>query len=107
MMRRRSLLALSFALLLASSGLNRAGAAGISSSWPQFRGPNSYGVAPAAKTHVKIDPINGALWKIDVPWSLSSPCVWEDWIFLTTSAEGQLQTRCYDRKQGQAVWKNG
>ncbi len=106
-MRHRSLLVLSFAMLLTCSGFSSAGAAGMTSNWPQFRGPNGSGVAPAAKPPVKIQPTNGALWKIDVPWSPSSPCVWEDWIFLTTFAEGQLQTRCFERKQGQAVWKNG
>ncbi len=107
-MHRYSSLALSLAVvLLGSSVFNGFGTVLSPSNWPQFRGPNSSGVAEAAKPPVKIDPTNGALWKIEVPWSPSSPCVWENWIFLTTFAEGQLQTRCYDRSHGQAVWNNG
>ena len=57
-------------------------------NWPQFRGPNSSGIAADAKPPVKISPTNGVLWKIDVAWSPSSPCVWRHRIFLTTLADG-------------------
>src|SRR5262249_1658302 len=43
-------------------------------NWPQFRGPNASGVAIAAKPPVKFGPSNGVLWRIEVPWSPSSPC---------------------------------
>ena len=76
-------------------------------NWPQFRGPNSSGIAADAKPPVKISPTNGVLWKIDVPWSPSSPCVWRDRIFLTTFADGQLQTRCYDSSDGRQLWSRG
>src|SRR2546425_13204857 len=77
------------------------------SNWPQFRGPNSSGVARDAKPPVKISPTNGVVWSIDVPWSPSSPCVWRDRIFLTTFADGQLQTRCYDASDGRQLWSRG
>ena len=77
------------------------------SNWPQFRGPNASGVATDAKPPVKISPTNDVLWKIDVPWSPSSPCVWGDRIFLTTIAEGQLQTRAYNRRDGKLLWSKG
>jgi outer membrane protein assembly factor BamB len=47
------------------------------------------------------------LWKIDVPWSPSSPCIWGDRIFLTTFAEGKLETRGYDRADGKLLWASG
>src|SRR5262245_27576147 len=82
---------------------NRAANA-LTPSWPQFRGPNCSGVAEKAKPPIQISPTNNVLWKMDVPWSPSSPCVWGDRIFLTTFADGDLQTRCYSRKDGKWLW---
>src|SRR5262245_16903298 len=73
-------------------------------SWPAFRGPNSSGVSLTAKPPVKIGPGEKPLWKIDVPWSPSSPCVSGNRIFLTTFHEGKLETRCYDRRDGKLLW---
>lgn len=76
-------------------------------NWPQFRGVNSAGVETAARPPVKIGPSEGVLWKIEVPWSPSSPVVWGDRIFLTTFDHGELETRCYDRADGRLRWKRG
>jgi outer membrane protein assembly factor BamB len=73
-------------------------------SWPQFRGPNGSGVQPEANPPIKIGPDDGVRWKVDVPPSPSSPCVWGDRIYLTTFHEGQLQTRAYRREDGALVW---
>ena len=80
---------------------------GATPSWPAFRGPNSSGVSSEAKPPVRIGPTNSVLWKIPVPWSPSSPCLWEDQIFLTTFADGELQTRCYRRMDGKLAWSRG
>src|SRR6266481_7350905 len=77
---------------------------GATPAWPSFRGPNSSGVSTDAKPPVSISPTNSVLWKIQVPWSPSSPCIWDEQIFLTTFVENELQTRCYDRKDGKQVW---
>ncbi len=95
------------AVFIACSAITTWGALPSTANWPQFRGPNSSGVAPRAKPPVKLDPTNGALWKIDVPWSPSSPCVWGDRLVLTTFADGQLQIRCYDRRDGHSLWIKG
>src|SRR5436309_14821865 len=71
-----------------------------SESWPQFRGPNGSGVGSKASPPGTIGPTNHVLWKIEVPWSPSSPCIWEQRIFLTTFVDQQLQTRCYGRRVG-------
>lgn len=93
------------ALLLVSDPGN---AAEEGAWWPQFRGPNGSGVASAgAKPPLEIGPASGVLWKVEVPWSPSSPCVWDDRIFLTTFAGGELQTRCYDRPHGDLLWSRG
>jgi hypothetical protein len=69
-------------------------------AWPAFRGPNSSGVSLDATPPVNVGPTNGVMWKIQVPWSPSSPCAWDDKLFLTTFADNELQTRCYLRKDG-------
>ena len=74
------------------------------SNWPQFRGPNASGVSDNAKPPIQIGPTNAVRWQVDVPWSPSSPCVWENQIFLSTFADGELQTRCYDRETGKLLW---
>src|SRR5437899_9144340 len=79
------------------------GSAASGAIWPEFRGPNGSGVAAKAKPPVKITPTN-FLWRTEVPWSPSSPSIWGDSIFLTTLANGQLETRCYSRMQGDLVW---
>lgn len=73
-------------------------------NWPAFRGPNASGVSESAKPPVKFGPGEGVAWKIDVPWSPSSPCVWGDRIFLTAFSDGKLETRCYARPDGKLLW---
>ncbi len=92
----------SFLLILLTVAASVAQAA--SPAWPAFRGPNSSGVAMDAKPPIKISPTNSVLWKIQVPWSPSSPCIYGDQIFLTSFAESELQTRCYRRSNGEMTW---
>ncbi|MBL9201581.1 MAG: PQQ-binding-like beta-propeller repeat protein [Opitutaceae bacterium] len=74
-------------------------------NWPQFRGVDGAGVAaPEARPPLKIGPAENVLWRVDVPWSPSSPCVWGDRIFLTTFAEPNLEVRAYDRATGKLLW---
>jgi outer membrane protein assembly factor BamB len=74
------------------------------SEWPQFRGPNCSGVAAKAHPPVQISPTNDVLWTASVPWSPSSPCLNGGQVFLTTFADGQLQTRCYSAEKGTSLW---
>jgi len=91
-----------FALALIFVSVLRAAA--TAENWPQFRGPNCSGVARDARPPLKIGPSNGVLWRIDVPWSPSSPCLWDDRVFVTTYADKQLETLCYARRDGQLLW---
>lgn len=93
--------------LLNCFALGVGGAETVVPNWPGFRGPNCSGIAGDARPPVKISLTNAVLWVTEVPWSPSSPCVWGERIFLTTFAEGQLQTRCYDRRSGQLLWTRG
>lgn len=79
-----------------------------SDNWPQFRGANASGVAPSeAHPPEKFGPKENVRWSVVVPFSPSSPCVWGQRVFLTTYHEGKLQTRCYDRSNGQLRWSHG
>jgi len=74
-------------------------------NWPQFRGPNSSGVADADKPPVEFGPGTNLLWKTKVPAGLSSPCVWGDHIFLTAAEDGKLLTLALNRRDGKILWR--
>src|SRR5205809_120296 len=75
------------------------------SNWPQFRGPNSQGVAAEGKAPAQLDPAANLLWKIALPTGHSSPCIWGDRIFLTGFENGKLETLCLDRGDGKVLWR--
>ena len=76
-------------------------------SWPQFRGTNASGVDRSANPPIEIGLDKAVLWKIEVPWSPSSPVIWGERIFLTTFHDGQLETHCYNRADGRLLWSRG
>jgi outer membrane protein assembly factor BamB len=73
--------------------------------WPQFRGPNSSGVSESARPPVTFAPGTNQIWKTAVPPGASSPCVWDNYIFLTAFDGGRLETHCYQRSDGKLLWK--
>jgi outer membrane protein assembly factor BamB len=91
-------------LLLASLGMASPGVLAEAPAWPAFRGPNSSGLSPAAKPPTHPSPTAGVQWQINVPWSPSSPTVTVDRIFLTTFADGKLETRAYALRDGKLLW---
>jgi outer membrane protein assembly factor BamB len=101
-----SLLHLSFLPLLATMCLATE-AQPATPWWPQFRGANGGGTSTTAKPPVKVGPDEGVLWKVEVPWSPSSPVVWEGRIFLATFHDGQLETRAHERRTGRLLWARG
>ena len=74
-------------------------------AWPQFRGPNSSGVAETANPPVEFGSNTNLLWKIKVPPGVSSPCLWGDRIFLTAAEEGKLLTLAVNRPDGKVLWR--
>ena len=80
---------------------------GAAPVWPTFRGPNSSGVSPEATPPIKIGPSNSVLWKLDVSWSPSSPCISGDHLLLNTFAENELRTQCYRLQDGKLEWSRG
>lgn len=76
-------------------------------NWPHFRGPNCSGTSRDARPPIKISPTNNVVWSTEVPWSPSSPCIWNNRIFLTTFVDGELQTRAYETRDGRLLWTKG
>jgi outer membrane protein assembly factor BamB len=73
--------------------------------WPQFRGPNSSGVAESDKPPVEFGPGTNLIWKAEVPAGLSSPCIWGDRIFLTAAEDGKMLTLAVNRTDGKILWR--
>jgi outer membrane protein assembly factor BamB len=76
--------------------------------WPQFRGPNAMGVAAEGmKLPTYFGPAKNVVWKTPLPLGHSSPCIWDDRMFLTgfDSAAKKLETLCVDRRNGQILWR--
>ncbi len=73
-------------------------------NWPSFRGENGAGVSETAKVPEKFGPNENVAWTANVPWAPSSPSVWGDRLFLTTFAQGKLETRAYARMDGKHLW---
>ena len=72
--------------------------------WPQFRGPGAAGIGTGDfPTH--FGPQSNLIWKVSVPGGHSSPCIWNDKIFLTGFNEGQLQVLCLNRVNGSVIWR--
>jgi outer membrane protein assembly factor BamB len=75
------------ALLLPSGSLTSRAADG--DNWPQWRGPSGRGVSEETDYPAEWSPEKNIAWKTSVPGrGHSSPVVWGDRVFLTTSIEG-------------------
>jgi outer membrane protein assembly factor BamB len=58
-------------------------------AWPQWRGPESNGISAEANLPTAWGVDTNVLWKTPIPGrGYSSPAVWNDHLFLTTSFEG-------------------
>ena len=75
--------------------------------WPQFRGPNSSGIAPGASPPVEFGPGRNELWKVPMVAGHSSPIVVGDVIFLTTwdKEKRKLAVVCLSRLSGKIRWQ--
>ncbi len=78
---------------------------GATGSWPQFRGPNSSGVAGKGRPPIQFGAETNLLWKTELPSGLSSPCIAGDRIFLTGFENGQLLALCFNRRDGRELWR--
>ena len=81
---RRNIVLIVLGTLLANLNVSHTSAA--EDNWPRFRGPGARGVATDANLPEKWSDTENVAWKTDVPglgWS--SPIVWGNRVFLTTS----------------------
>ena len=78
-------IAIAAALLIPAPSSGRA----AGDTWPQWRGPSGRGVSEASDFPSEWSPVTHVGWKTPVPGrGHSSPVVWGDRLFLTTSIEG-------------------
>jgi outer membrane protein assembly factor BamB len=85
--------ALPLALILTAATLSNFGAASPApaedTNWAQWRGPDGLGVSPASAYPEEWSPDKNIAWRTPIEGrGHSSPIVWGDRIFLTTSIEG-------------------
>jgi outer membrane protein assembly factor BamB len=78
--------------------------AGSTERWPQFRGPNGSGIAERGRPPIHFGPTSNVLWRVSLDPGQSSPCIWDERIFLTTFASNRLSTLCLDRATGRVLW---
>ncbi len=80
-----------FAICLTASFQCLAQSRSQSSNWPQWRGPQSSGVSEDKNLPDEWSVDKNVIWKTEIPGrGHSSPVVWGDRIFLTTSIEGEI-----------------
>ena len=76
--------------------------------WPRWRGPSGQGLVVGTGYPDTWSDTENVLWRTDVPGrGNSSPIVWGNRIFLTTSYDGgrRLSVLAYDRTTGAQLWE--
>ena len=76
--------------------------------WSRWRGPSGQGLVKAGKYTDTWSPTQGVKWKSAVPGrGHSSPIVWGDHIFLTTSHDdgARVSMLAYNRSTGKQLWE--
>jgi outer membrane protein assembly factor BamB len=76
--------------------------------WPQWRGPSAQGHVAEAKYTDTWSPASRFQWKVAIPGrGNSSPVVWGDRLFLTTSRENgrRLSMLAFSRTDGRLLWE--
>jgi outer membrane protein assembly factor BamB len=80
-------------------------APGRAENWPQWRGPTGDGVSEETNIPTEWDATKNIVWKLRLPGKGSStPAVWGDRIFLTSSDGSDLVLVCISTA-GQELWK--
>ena len=80
-----------------------------SGSWPRWRGPSGQGLAADSGYPDSWSDTQNVLWRARVPGrGHSSPIVWGDRIFLTTSyGDGRAAIVSFRRADGRQLWETG
>ena len=78
-------------------------------NWPQWRGPHGDGVS--GETAAPLEFSGGAdgenvLWRATLPGpSGATPCVWEDYVFVTSADGEDLWLMAFDARDGAERWR--
>ncbi len=88
-------------------GLLLTGSVESAEQWSRFRGPNGQGVSSQTDLPTQWSADENIAWKTEIPghgWS--SPIVWDDHIFLTSTTEDgkDCHVLAVDRKTGKILW---
>jgi len=75
------------------------------SDWPQFRGPNAFGVSDTTGLPTEFGPAKNVIWKTTLPAGHSSPVLSANRIFLTAFDAEHLYVITLDRSNGQILWR--
>ncbi len=74
-------------------------------NWPQWRGPKNNGHSGETNVPTEWGPDKNILWKLPMPGQGSStPCVWEDKIFVTSPDGDNIVLMCVST-DGKVLWK--
>lgn len=79
-------------------------------NWPLWRGPTGQGICSETDLPVHWGPGKNIKWKVALPErGNSTPVIWEGRIFLTqaTNRTNERWTYCFDRENGEVLWKKG
>lgn len=113
---KRTLLLIAAALLVAGAAPRLAGEPHMievtgegAKYWPRWRGPSGQGLVTPAKYINWWNPTSNVKWRVQVPGQgNSSPIVWRDRIYLTTSYDrgARLSMLAFDRATGKTLWES-
>ena len=97
----RACLVFAFLTLLLTSGAH-------AENWPRWRGPRGNAVSTDAPLPVRWSQTQNVLWKVEIPGEgSSSPIVWDDHVFVTSSLEGGFRrvVHCLAVDTGRTLWR--
>lgn len=80
----------------------------MAENWPGWRGPNGDGISAEKKPPTRWSQTENIAWRKPVAGEgHSSPIVWDDRVFLTTSLTEKNERRllCLNRLDGETVWE--
>ncbi|HKB37035.1 MAG TPA: PQQ-binding-like beta-propeller repeat protein, partial [Gemmataceae bacterium] len=74
-------------------------------NWPNWRGPDNNGVARSQRLPIRWSESRNIVWKLPLPGKAgSTPVIWGDRIFLTSSRDNDLVLLCI-RTDGKRLWE--
>jgi outer membrane protein assembly factor BamB len=78
----------------------------LADDWPQWRGPNGDGTSGERGLPSRWSKTDGVVWRLELPGPAgSTPAVWGDRVFVTSSAPGdELMVICISR-DGRELWR--